>query len=359
MYVCKSNGKLCLCLDPKDLNKAIMCCHYKTPTMEELSHKLSGIKFFSKLDAKNGYSSIKLDRESQLLTTFNSPFGRYHFQGIPFGLVISQDVFQQRMDMIIGECTEALVLIDDVIIHGKTKEEHDFNLRNLMETAWTAGWTFNSNKYAINQEQVRFFGAIFDKNGIHPDPPKVEEIKSLPSPTNITELQKVLGIITYMASFIPRLSDLTANLRELLRKDTDYDWSNSHQKLLQEMKDLICKEMLHYYVPSKKSVIQVDASSRGLGVALIQEGKSIAFTSRSLTETEQCYVNIERELLAVVFGCEQFCTYIYGCAFRVESDHKPLGMICLKNLTAAPPWLQRILLRLQECDMVIKYRPGK
>ena len=165
--------------------------------------------------------------------------------------------------------------------------------------------------------------------------------------------------MTYMAPFIPRLSDLTANLRELLRKDTDYDWNNSHQKSLQEIKDLICKEMLHYYDPSKKSVIQVDASSRGLGAALIQEGKPIAFGSKSLTKTEQRYPNIERELLAVVFDCERFRTYIYGCAFEVESDHKPLVRICLENLIAAPPRLQRMLLRLQEYDMVIKYRPGK
>ena len=139
-----------------------MRCHYKTPTMEELSHKLSGAKFFSKLDAKNGYWSVKLDRESQLLTTFTSPFGRYCFQRMPFGLVMSQDVFQRRMDMITGKCTGALALINDVIIHRKTKEEPDLSLRKLMETARTAGLTFNSNKCAINQEQVRFFGAIFD-----------------------------------------------------------------------------------------------------------------------------------------------------------------------------------------------------
>lgn len=220
VYVRKSNGKLRLCLDPKDLNKVIMRCHHTTPTMEELSHKLSGAKFFSKLDAKNGYWSVKLDRESQLLTTFNSPFGRYCFRRMPFGLVMSQDVFQQRMDMIIEKCTRALAFIDDVIIHGKTKEEHGLNLQKLMETAPTSGLTFNNSKCAIDQEQVKFFGAIFDKNGIHPDPQKMEEIKSLPSPRNITELQNVLGIITYMASFIPRLSDLAASLREPLRKDT-------------------------------------------------------------------------------------------------------------------------------------------
>ena len=104
-----------------------MRCHYKTPTMEEFSHKLSSAKFFSKLDAKNGYWSVKLDRESQLLTSFNSPIRRYCFQRMLFGLVMSQDVFQQRMNIIIGECTGALVLTDDVIIYGKIKEEHDLN----------------------------------------------------------------------------------------------------------------------------------------------------------------------------------------------------------------------------------------
>ena len=117
--------------------------------------------------------------------------------------------------------------------------------------------------------------------------------------------------------------------------------------------------LLNYFDPSKKSVIQVDASSRGLGAALIREGTPIAFASKSLTETEQRYANIERELLTVVFGYERFRTYIYGCAFEVESDHKSLGMIWLKNLTAAPPRLQLMLLRLQEYDMIITYRPGK
>ena len=117
--------------------------------------------------------------------------------------------------------------------------------------------------------------------------------------------------------------------------------------------------LLHYYDPSKKSIIQVDASSRGLGVALIQEGKPIAFASKSLTKTEQRDTNIEGELLTVVFGCKRFRIYIYGCAFEFESDYKPLGKICLKNLTAAPLQLQRMLLRVQEYDMVIKYRPDK
>lgn len=221
--------------------------------MEELAHKLSGAQQFSKLDAKNGYWSIPLDAESQLLMTFNSPFGRYCFQRMPFGLVTSQDVFMQRMDMILEKCPGTIGLIDDVIIFGKTKEEHDSNLHRLMEVAQTEGLCFNGDKCEIDQKQISFLGAIYDKNGIKPDPSKVEAIKQLPSPTNVKELQKVLGIITYLSPFIPCLSDLTAPMRDLLKKEAEYQWTASHQKAMQKIKDEICKEMsLAYFNPMKE-----------------------------------------------------------------------------------------------------------
>ena len=126
-------------------------------------------------------------------------------------------------------------------------------------------------------------------------------------------------------------------MRDLLRKESEYQWTASRQKALQKIKDLIFKEMsLTYFNPSKETSLQVDASNRGLGTVLLQEGKPISFASKALTETEQKYANIEPELLAVVFGCERFRTYLYGCKFQVESDHKPLEMISLKNLIAAP-----------------------
>ena len=116
---------------------------------------------------------------------------------------------------------------------------------------------------------------------------------------------------------------------------------------------------LTYFNPSKETSLQVVASNKGLGAVLLQEEKPIAFASKALTETEQRYAIIERELLAVVFGCERFRTYLYECKFQVENDHKPLEMISLKNLIAAPPRLQRMLQRLQEYDLSIIYRPGK
>ena len=116
---------------------------------------------------------------------------------------------------------------------------------------------------------------------------------------------------------------------------------------------------LRYYDWSKPVTLQCDASLKGLGAFIIHDGQPIAFASKSLTDTDTCYANIERELLAIVYGCEKFHTYLYGRTFIVEMDHKPLKMISLKYLTAAPASLQRMLLHLQQYDLVIMYWPGR
>jgi len=118
----KSNGKLRICLDPKDLNKAIQRTYHKTHTVEEITHKFSGSTVFSKLDAKHGYWSIVLDDSSSYLTTFNTPFGRYRFIRLPFGLKVSQDIFQEKMDMILEQCPGTTGITDDITVFGKDEK---------------------------------------------------------------------------------------------------------------------------------------------------------------------------------------------------------------------------------------------
>ena len=103
-YIQKANGKLCLCLDPCDLNEAICWDHHKMPTVEEVTHEFAKSHYFTKLDTCHGYWSIILNQESSLLLTFNSPFRRYHFRWLSFGLIYSQDIFQKRMDQVLEEC---------------------------------------------------------------------------------------------------------------------------------------------------------------------------------------------------------------------------------------------------------------
>ena len=359
-YSQKSNGRWRVCLDPKDLNTAIKRSHHHTPTLEEITYKFAGKKVFSKLDARHGYWSVSLDNESSMLTTFNSPFGRYRFIRLPFGLCVSQDIFQQKMDQILEKCPGTVGIADDVGVYGKTEAEHDENLHNLMRVARAHGLVFNLEKCDIKKPEIKFFGLIYSANGVRPDQEKVKSVEAITAPTNAKELQQFLGIATYMAPFIPNLSTLTSPLRELMKQDRQYEWLMAHQKAFDNIKKVICEEVtLAYFDPSKDTVIQVDASQKGLGAALMQDSKPICFASKSLTDTEQRYANIERELLAVVYACEKFHTYVYGKSFTVQSDHKPLEMIHIKNLGAAPPRLQRFLLRLQGYDVKIKYKPGK
>ena len=215
-------------------------------------------------------------------------------------------------------------------------------------------------KTPVKAPAVNFFGCLYDADGVHPDPDKVDAIHALPVPTNVTKLQEFLGMVTYLSPFIPGLSTLTALLCELLKKDTDFTWNCTYDATFQHVKDTtISDTTLRYFDPSLPMTIQVDTSQVGLGVVLLQNNKPIAFASKALTETEHHYANIEREMLAVVFGAERFRTYIYGRSFTIKLHHKPLESISQKNLADTPAQLQHMLLHLQGYDYVIHYHPSK
>ena len=360
VYRRKQNGRLRLCLDPKDLNAAIQREHHVTPTLEEILPKLTGATVFSIVDAKCGYWNVVLDKQSSYLTTFNSPFGRYRFNRMPFGLKMSQDIFQTKIDQTFEGCEGVAGIADDIVVFGKTSEEHDRNMHGMLRRCQDTGLKLNPDKCFVKQEKIRFYGVVCSQDGIQPDPNKISALKQMSAPTSRQELQTFLGLANYMGPFIPNLSTLTAPLRELLKESHQFDWSPAHQEAYNNIKDSISSEVtLTYFDPKKEITLQVDASLKGLGAVLLQDNKPVAFASKALTDVETRYANIERELLAVVYGCEKFHTYLFGHNFTVNTDHKPLESIHLKHLTAAPPRLQRMLLRLQPYDLVIRYQPGK
>ena len=176
------------------------------------------------------------------------------------------------------------------------------------------------------------------------------------------ELQSFLGAVNYLQTFIPHLSLNTEPLWALLKKENCFAWDENTNMCFQKIKSQLQKALLRslrYYDQSKPVTLQCDASLKGLGASIIQDRQPISFASKSLMDTETHYANIERELLAIIYGCEKFHTYLYGRTFIMETDHKPLKMISLKNLTAAPACLQRMLLCLQQYDLAITYQPGR
>jgi hypothetical protein len=347
-------------LDPKDLNRAIKREHYRTRTLDDILPKLSGANYFGVCDARSGYWTIKLDEESSYLTTFNTPFGRYRFLRLPFGLNTSQDIFQKRVDQTYEGLEGVEPIADDILIWGRTKEEYDKRQRAMLQRSREKGVKLNKDKCKFGLSEVSFFGHTLCKEGLKPDPKKLEAVKNMPRPLSKTELESFLGMINYLSRYAPKLSEVTAPLRELTKKSTTFEWNECYDKVYEETKQLLLEApVLSFYNPNKEVTVQVDASKAGVGATLMQCGKPVAFASKSLTETQKAYAQIEKELYAIVFGCEKYHEYIYGKTVRVETDHKPLESIVKKPLASAPPRLQRMLLRLQKYDLRVIHVPGK
>ncbi|KAI2650239.1 Retrovirus-related Pol polyprotein from transposon 17.6 [Labeo rohita] len=298
-------GKLRVCLDPRDLNKAIKCPHYPLPTLEDITPKLAGARYFSVTDARSGYWAVKLSEKSSYLTTFNTVFSRYRFCRLPFGIVSAQDVFQQKIDEIYEGLPGVVAIVDDVLVYGKTKEEHDRNLRSMLERSRKKGVCLNPEKRTVCVPEVSYFGHRLTPDGIKPDPQKVAAIKEMTPPKDRAELETILGMVNYLAKFAPSLSDINAPLRQLLRQDSEFLWDKQHDVAFQKMKDIITREpgpVLAFFDTSKDLTLQVDASKYGLGAVLLQEGKPLAYASKSLTDTEINYAQIEKDLLAILWG---------------------------------------------------------
>ena len=214
---------------------------------------------------------------------------------------------------------------------------------------------------------LTFLGHLIDENGIQADPEKTTAIVRMKAPTHITELRRFLGMANQMGKFSPNLANLTQPLRELLSKKNSWYWSSHHDQAFDQVKmELTRPTVLTMYDLEAETKVSADASSFGLGAVLLQrhegEGmwKPIAYASRSMTETEGRYAQIEKEALAVTWACEKFVTYILGKEIVIETDHKPLvSLLGGKNLDSLPPRILRYRLRLARFQYSIIHVPGK
>lgn len=331
----KANGKLRICLDPKDLNEVILREHYPLPTIEDVSAKMAQAKTFSVLDASNGFWQVQLDDNSSYLTTFNTPFGRYRWRRMPFGIKSAPEVWQRKMNEIIEGLDGVAVIADDFLVYGcgETQElsnqDHDANLLKFLDRARKVNLKLNRDKLKLKLDRVAFIGHQLTSNGLEVDPEKVRAINEMPIPEDAAGILRFTGMVTYLAKFVPNMSDMLEPLRRLTVKDVDFQWTIEQQTAFENIKKILIEApVLKYYDPKLPIKIQCDSSDKGLGAVLIQEGRLVHAASRALTPTETRYAQIEKEMLAIVFACNKFDTYIYGKeAVQVESDHQPLETI--------------------------------
>ncbi|XP_032230541.2 uncharacterized protein K02A2.6-like [Nematostella vectensis] len=354
-----SKDSVRICIDPRDLNKALKRPHYPMVTVEQVANRLSGATMFTTLDACSGYWQVEVDEESSKLLTFNTPWGRYRFTRLPFGISSAPEIYQREMDRLFaGVAVE--IIVDDFLIHGKDISDVDRKMIAVLERSREVGLKFNPKKIKLRVPEVSYVGHVFTSEGLKPDPEKVRAISEMPPPSDKDGMQRFLGTINYLDKFIEHKADLQGPISQLTQQVAAFTWEKPQQEAFEKLKAVITHApVLAYFDNHKQTILNVDASSTGLGAVIIQEGKPIAFGSKTLSSCEQRYANIERELLAILWGADKFHTYVYGRRVIVETDHKPLEAIFRKPLNECPPRLQRMLLKLTKYDLDVRYVPGK
>ena len=363
----KSNGKVRVCVDLTKLNQFVQRENHPLPTTATTFANLAGARYFTKLDANSGFWQIKLSERSKPLTTFITPWGRYCFNVLPFGISSGSEKFQKCMCQILEGLDGVECNIDDVLVHGATQEERDRRLEAVLQRLGNANVTLNAEKCVFNVSSVKFLGQIVGADGIKPYPEKIQAILEMPHPTNLHEVRSFLGMVNQFSKFTTNLADLTKPIRELLVKNNAWTWGPPQQDAFDKIKKaLTSAPTLTLYDPNKATKEAADASSYGLGAVVLQEEepdtwKPVSFISRSITTTEARYAQIEKEALAVTWACERSSNYIIGKPITIETDHKPLvPLLTNHTIDKLPPRLQRYKMRLMRFHIKdVRHVPGK
>lgn len=356
----KKDKTLRVCLDPGPLNAAVKREHYSLPTTEDIFGRLHGSRYFTTLDATSGFMQMALDLESSYLTTFATPFGRYRFTRLPYGLSSAPEVYHRAMFDHFSEIEGVEIFIDDILVHAPDENRHDEILRQVLDRCREINLTLNLAKCKFKSSEVYYLGHVISAEGLKADPKKVEAIMNMAQPKNKDDVQRLLGMLTYLGKFCPKLTDLTEPLRSLIRKGSAWCWDAQHELCLKKIRETVLEQpVLKLYDPSEDIIISVDASQKGLGATIIQGGRPVEYASSTLTETQQRYAQIEKEMLAIQFGLTRFHQYVYGQSVVVETDHKPLLSIVKQPIAGLSPRLQRMRMRCEPYDYSLVYKPGK
>ena len=322
VVVPKADGGIRICADFKvSINQCIDVDRYPLPTTEELFACLTGGKYFSKLDLTSAYQQLIVEEDSQFLLTVNTHKGLYKYTRLPFGMASAPAIFQSNMDQILNGLPGVICYLDDILITGSSKEEHNANLEAVLVRLRDHGLHVKLSKCKFLEQSVEYLGHCIDSEGIRPSPSKIAAIQNMTVPSNVTELRAFLGIIHYYNKFIPNLSSQLQPLNELLRKGVTWKWSKECEKVFRNaQKALTADTLLTHYDSTKSITLSCDASAKGLGAVIsnIQSDtseKPIAYASRTLNKAECNYSQIEKEALAIIFGLKKFHKYLYGRSF--------------------------------------------
>ena len=365
VLVRKQNGTLRFCVDYRKLNGVTRKDAYPLPRVDDALDTLSGCQWFTTLDLISGYWQVQLnpeDREKSAFTTFE---GLFEFNVMPFGLCNAPATFQRLMDSVLAglQWTSCLVYVDDIIIPGKTFDDHLHNLHSVLLRLREANLKLQPPKCIFARKSVSFLGHIISAKDIAADPTKVNKVATWPTPTCRRDVQQFLGLCNYYRRFIKNFADIARPLHRLTEKTATFMWSENCQSAFEDLrKKLTDAPVLAFPDYSRPFLLDTDASDTGIGAVLSQilaDGQEhvIAYASRTLSKPEQRYCTTRKELLSAVVFTKHFRPYLLGRHFTLRTDHGSLQW--LYNFKEPEGQLARWLEQLQEYNFTIVHRQGK
>ncbi|KAL0549903.1 hypothetical protein IC582_014398 [Cucumis melo] len=360
LFVKKKDESMRLCIDYRELNKVTVKNRYPLPRIDDLFDQLQGATVFSKIDLRSGYHQLRIKDEDIPKTAFRSRYGHYEFIVMSFGLTNAPAVFMDLMNRVFREFldTFVIVFIDDILIYSKTEAEHEEHLRMVLQTLRDNKLYAKFSKCEFWLKQVSFLGHVVSKAGVSVDPAKIEAVTGWTRPSTVSEVRSFLGLAGYYRRFVENFSRIATPLTQLTRKGAPFVWSKACEDSFQTLKQkLVTAPVLTVPDGSGSFVIYSDASKKGLGCVLMQQGKVVAYASRQLKSHEQNYPTHDLELAAVVFALKIWRHYLYGEKIQIFTDHKSLKyFFTQKELNMRQRrWLELV----KDYDCEILYHPGK
>lgn len=350
-------------VDYSKLNASTEIEGFPIARVDDILDGLSGSKYFTILDLKGAYYNIEVDEESRDLTAFTVNFCKYRFIKMPMGLASAPFTWTRTITTIFMTMLGLglLIYLDDMIIHAKTKEEHDKILEKVFKKLDEHNLKLKISKCIFYAKTFKYLGHIVTKDGYKANPEKIEVIKNYPTPTKVKEIQRFLGLCGYFRRYVPNFAKIAKPLTTLLKTEQPFIWTNKQQEAFDKLKKALAEEVTLAFPDFEQMFyVTTDASNVAIGAMLSQgelpNDRPIHFFSRTLSETQKRYSTTQKELLAIVEAVKVFRPYLYGQFFILITDHKALSY--LFNMKDCGSRLFRQKLELMDYNFKVLYRPG-
>ena len=361
----KNSEKIRLCIDFTKLNKFVERERYMSNTPAEAVLEIKNSNFFSVFDAVKGYHQCELDEESQDITTFITPFGRYKYKRAPYGVKSISEHYNRRMDECFHDLNNLAKIVDDCLIHDETLEEHHKNVRKFLKKCEEKQVSLNPDKMQVCLKQVRFGGYDLCAEGYSLSKDITRSIEEFPSPDSRKTLRGYFGLANQLAANNVEVGRVLEPLRGLLTTKNDFIWTKNHEVAFVKSKKALVKPMLNAYFDVQKSTrLCTDASRTGLGFILQQKHerwKTVQTGSRFLTDAESRYAVVELEMLGVAWAVHKCRYFLSGLHhFEIVTDHSPLVPILNSHRLdeIENPRLQRLRTRIMGYSLTAKHIKG-